>query len=103
MITALSLFISITTYSHAFFFPFVRRTFKIYSFSNFSNIQYGFINYGHHVVYYIPMAYVFYKRMFVPFSFFDKYCHMWIWCLGPWQPLCDHEGRHHWHSKNGRA
>ena len=28
---------------HFFFFPFMRRTFKIYFLSNFSNIQYGII------------------------------------------------------------
>ena len=85
------------------FFFFVRRDFKIYSLSNFSNTQYSIINYGHHVVCYSPMAYLLSKQMFVPFSFFDKYCCMWIWCLGQWQPPCDHEGRHHWHSKDGRA
>ena len=35
------------------------RTFKIYSLSNFQNMQYSIINYSHHVIHYIPMTYCF--------------------------------------------
>ena len=101
MITALSLFISINTYRHALFFSCeeilrsLLATFQIHNMVLLIMVT---------MLYVTALWLIYILNRYLCLSlFFDKYCCMWIWCLGQWQPPCDHEGRHHWHSKDGRA
>ena len=59
------------------------RTLKIYT-QQLSNVQYSIINSSHHEVYYIPMTYLFYNRVFVLFDSLHPFCPPSQSCL--WQP-----------------